>query len=108
MKESPKILGRTAQNPNEVDERAATELKAVGEKGFDCCASGQIIVEVFESCDNEDRGGTVLRIRSIDTDCAFIPTSVNIPNGVELHMAGEAESEAFRRALTAALQTHGR
>jgi len=40
MNECPKILGRTAQDPNEVNERAATELKAVGEKGFDRCASG--------------------------------------------------------------------
>lgn len=59
------------------------------------------LVEIRRSCDTGARGGVVITIRNPDVD--FVPWAVVLPDGVEVHIAGEAEAQAILAALREAL-----
>lgn len=74
---------------------------------FDGAAIGVATVSVFHSAASGDVGGFVLRITTANHASAMQPHAVLIPNGVDLHIAGDIESaaviEAIQKALTQAL-----
>ena len=45
----------------------------------------------------------MLRFTMEDGGGAFLPTCIRTATGVDLHLAGDAEADAFVRALVAAL-----
>ena len=94
---NPMILGRGIDD--EVDVRAETTLIAKSEVEYVGGAIGKLMLRVFRSTDSEDRGGIVIRIEVEDFGSSFIPHTINIANGVEIHMAGDAEAEALLRIL---------
>jgi hypothetical protein len=89
---------------NALDERANTNLISTVSIPFQAGAIGTLRVEVFSSMDDEDRGGVVVRITMDNQASAFTPYSRNIENGVEVHMAGDAEGKALVSALKASVQ----
>lgn len=91
----PDVIGR-ADASNLIDHRSSASLVATarGMSGF-----GSIKIDAFASVDDEDRGGVVLRIRMTDRGDGFEPFARNIPGGVEIHMAGDAEGEGMMVAM---------
>lgn len=98
----PEVIGRSA-NDDYLDNRALTEEVASVIVPFDGGAVGSISVTIFKSVDNDDRGGVVLRITGTDDASAFIPHGVELPDGLEIHLAGDIEGESIIRALRGAL-----
>lgn len=83
----------------QLDSRATTAPVSAVSIPLQGSVLGTLHVQAFASTDDEDRGGIVLRI-TIDSDAgAFLPYSVNIDKGVELHMAGDVEGKALNTAL---------
>jgi hypothetical protein len=97
----PQMVGR--DEDGFVDPRATTYQVASFHRNFDGAVSGEVCVDLFQSTDREDRGGTVLRLEIRRPDCAFIPHAVLTPTGVELHLAGETEAIVVLAALRAVL-----
>lgn len=106
---NPSIIGRDeyaaiADNGSisteDLDERAETKLISTVSVPFQAGAIGTLRVQAFSSMDDEDRGGIVLRITVENDASAFTPYSLNIENGVEVHMAGDAEGKALVYALS--------
>jgi hypothetical protein len=68
---------------------------------YSCGAVGKIQGTLFQSTDDEDRGGIVLRLILENETSSFFPYAKNIEiydnkiGGIEIHMAGEVEAEAF-------------
>jgi hypothetical protein len=91
------VLGRMSDGG--VDPRAPTELTHSVEVNYCSGAIGVVRAEFYRSLDNEDRGGCVIRIKIDDHASSFVPHAVSCPDGVELHMAGEAEGRAMLEAL---------
>lgn len=59
-----------------------------------------LTAELFESIDDEDRGGVVIRIKLPQTESGdYIPYARLIPDGIEIHMAGDSEGHALVEAL---------
>ncbi len=110
MPKEPKVLGRMAEDDERErpDPRAGTSLVGAARVPYVSGAVGEVSVELYQSEDQEDRGGVVLRIRTKDDASSFVAHAERIEGGVELHMAGDAEGEALVRALQAALQTYRR
>lgn len=101
----PMVIGRG--DHGELDERAATRWRGSVTHEFVSGAVGDVKAELFESVDDEDRGGAVLRLRVRDDGSAMFPWARNIPGGVELHLGGEAEAEAMCIALIQVLALRG-
>ena len=101
---NPKVLGRSfGEKPETADARASTVSGPQISISYISGAIGAVHVEVFTSTDDEDRGGIVLRITVEDQASSFVPVAKNIANGVELHLAGDAEGASLVRALRGAL-----
>lgn len=99
------LVGRAADyNDHDGEVRAQAPLMvsaSVRERGgVDVIARAQL----FRSSEDFDRGGVVIRIglRSI-TGGGFKPWARMVNSGVEIHVAGDAESEAVVAALRALL-----
>lgn len=90
------------------DARSSTRLTGSASVPYVSGAVGETTVSLFQSEDQEDRGGVVLRIITRDASSSFIAHAERIEGGIEIHMAGDAEGEALVRALQAALQTYVR
>jgi hypothetical protein len=110
---NPSVIGRDeyaaiddsgAVAADDLDERAGTNLISTVSIPFEAGAIGTLRVQVFSSMDDEDRGGVVLRITMENDASAFTPYSRNIENGVEVHMAGDAEGKALVNALKESVQ----
>lgn len=86
-----------------VDGRARTEQVASVTVPYEGAAIGSISVTIFKSVDEEDRGGVVLRVTGKDEASSFIPHCVQLPDGLELHVAGDIEGQSLIRALRSAL-----
>lgn len=99
------VLGRL-EGEQGGHERAPTRLAAVACQSFTSGAVGSVTAALHKSIDREDRGGIVLRLRVDDQGCAFLPLAVTTADGVDLHLAGEAEAEALLIALELLLK-HG-
>lgn len=99
---NPEILGRT-EDDDYTDARASTSILSQEEVFFEAGAVGTVYVKVFKSNDIYDRGGLVLRITLDDEGSSFIPHAEVLPNGIELHMAGDVEAQSLVKALKAAL-----
>lgn len=102
--QSPAILGRM-ENDELIDSRASTQVVNTVEFPFEGGAIGKIVVTVFKSKDNDDRGGLVFRITLDDQGSSFIPHAVSLENGIELHMAGDIEAQSLVQALKIALSS---
>jgi len=64
----------------------------------------RLLVAVYSSLDDEDRGGFILALRAENNEGqSFLPHCVRTPDGCELHLAGDAEARAFVQALEALL-----
>ena len=100
MQQGPPVLGRSTGDAIE-NAHARSSTVYVGESAVEYVsgATGVARVELFKSTDGEDRGGFVLRVTIIDGGSSFVPTCKALSNGVELHLAGEAEGDALLRAL---------
>lgn len=98
----PDVIGRMLDDDT-LDGRARTEKVASATVPYEGGAIGSISVTIFKSIDNEDRGGVVLRITGTDEASAFIPHSVQLPDGLEVHLAGDIEGQSIIRALRSAL-----
>ena len=102
--QSPAILGRM-EDDELIDSRASTQLVHTVEVPFEGGAIGKVVVTVFKSQDDEDRGGLVFRITLDDQGSSFIPHAVSLGNGIELHMAGDIEAQSLVHALKTALSS---
>ena len=100
--QDPKVLGRTLDDDS-IDERAATKLVNTFSVPYEGGAVGEITVSVYQSTDDEDRGGIVLRITSTDQASSFISFAKTIDDGIEIHMAGDIEAKSMVQALKTAL-----
>jgi len=102
------VVGRTDDGC--LQERAevravASAASVAGDLGDDYVAA----VTLFESVDDEDRGGFVISLavglsESQGPDCCFFPYAALTATGVEIHIAGDSEGRAFLRALKHALE----
>jgi len=99
---APDVIGRMADD-DQLDGRAGTEQVAAVTVPYEGGAIGSISVAVFKSLDAEDRGGYVVRITGKDEASSFIPHCVQLPDGLEVHIAGDIEGQSLIRALRSAL-----
>lgn len=101
---NPRILGRSEED-NQLDARSSTRLLHTVSVPFEGGAIGELSVSVFQSVDDEDRGGLVLRITLKNEGSSFLPLAQNIEEGIDLHMAGDIEAKTLVHALKTALST---
>jgi len=105
--QTPSVIGRSF--PNIPGEKSHKEARAPTSRGpsvsipFELHDFGSSKVETFISLDVEDRGGIVLRLQIDSTGLSFLPTAIEIDDGIEIHIAGEVEAETFVSALRLAL-----
>ena len=99
----PDVIGRMPDDDDMLDERASTESAASVTVPYEGAAIGSVTVQVFKSVDQEDRGGVVFRITGKDEASSFIPHCVQLPDGLEVHLAGDIEGKSLIRALRSAL-----
>lgn len=100
---SPQIIGR--YDENETDARSSTVLIDSVSVPFEGGAIGEVTVAIFNSTDDEDRGGIVFRVTLKDQASSFLPFAKTIPSGIEVHMAGDIEAKSLVHALKTALAT---
>jgi hypothetical protein len=101
--ECPTIIGRCEDES--LDPRASTERVASLRKDFHGAVCGDAWIHLFESTDYEDRGGVVIGIEIRNRDGAFIPHAESTPDGIEIHLAGDAEAAILLDGLRTALDT---
>ncbi len=99
-----RIVGRVAGNDTLYDRAGATRAGAVSVEYVTCGAEGAAKAARFNSLDDEDRGGVTLHLTVDDQEGGFCPHAENIPGGVALYLAGEAEAEAMLIALAELLR----
>jgi hypothetical protein len=101
----PDLIGRIKGTGEDMASvRSGTTLLASASVPFDGAAIGVATVNVFEStnCDGNgggDDGGFVFRCTIRNDASSFQPHAVLIANGVDLHIAGDAEADAMLSAL---------
>ena len=101
---TPDLLGRAVGEPLGCESsRSPTTLTHASAVPFEGGASGIATVEILRSTSLMDEAGYVIRCTVKDEGSAFIPHAVLIPNGIELHIAGDIESEALLLALSQAV-----
>lgn len=97
---NPLLLGRLCgESPESASERSKTVEVASIEIQYTSGAVGSVKAQIFASDDDEDRGGFVLRLTINDGGCSFAPLAVHTSEGLDLHLAGEAEGRAVLAAL---------
>lgn len=95
-----KLLGRQFGDELEsADDRANAEPSCSATIEFSAGAIGALTATVHRSLSTEDRGGVVIELSMRDYGGAFVPHAVNTPTGVEIHLAGDVESDALIRVL---------
>ncbi len=100
----PAILGRNPADPTGAPtQRAQVEEASSSSLQYATGASGKATVAVYRSVQDLDRGGMVLRFAIENGESSFLPTATLTPEGVDIHIAGEAEAEAMVIALQTAL-----
>ncbi|HPF12904.1 MAG: hypothetical protein H6830_07630 [Planctomycetes bacterium] len=98
------ILGRNPADPDAApSQRPGVKEAASAAYRYTTGATGTSKVTVFKGKHDLDRGGMVLRFVVENVDASFLPHATITPHGVDLHIAGEAESEAMILALQTAL-----
>ncbi|MFT4646991.1 MAG: hypothetical protein ACI9X4_000197 [Glaciecola sp.] len=98
------ILGRNPADPSGApSQRARVEEASCASLHYTTGATGKASVAVYRSVQDLDRGGMVLRFAIENSEASFLPTATLTPEGVDLHIAGEAEAEAMVIALQTAL-----
>jgi hypothetical protein len=98
------ILGRfPGESSNTATSRASVIPGPKIEVEYTSGALGVAIVQAYFSRYDKDWGGIVLRFTTNDISCSFIPAVKELDNGVELHLAGEAEAASFINALKGVL-----
>ena len=104
MQSPQMVLGRSPLDPGAIPvQRAQVREVSSATFAYTTGAVGTAKVEVYKSVQDLDRGGMVLRLIIKDTEASFLPSAVQTPEGVDIHIAGEAEAEALVLALQTAL-----
>lgn len=98
-----KIIGRMPDD-GDLDARSECDEIAAATEAYVSGAIGRATVTLYKSEDDEDRGGFVLGFTIADDTSSFIPHAEIVPNGVLLHLGGEAEGDALIRCLIEALR----
>lgn len=93
------LIGRSPDDDESA--RATCGLVASITIPYDGGAVGVFRGSLHRSTDCEDRGGIFLRLIIEDGGQSFLPTTKKIPGGIEIHMAGEQESEEFLKGIDA-------
>lgn len=92
---TPEVIGRW---PDGADPRAGTKFGYLSQtlegNGF-----GGIRAVLFDSVDDEDRGGFVIRLTQTDPSAGFLPHAKLIEDGIEIHVAGDHEGLETLRQL---------
>lgn len=99
---NPGVIGRFEDGTT--DERAATVGVCTVKVSYIGGAIGSMSARLFESKENMDRGGIVLRLECDDAGSSWFPHAKTLPNGIELHFAGDAEAAAVAMAVVEALK----
>ncbi|MBC7618766.1 MAG: hypothetical protein H7293_07215 [Candidatus Saccharibacteria bacterium] len=104
----PDLIGRIQGDEVDMESvRSETAHLVSVSVPFDGAAMGVATVRVFQSSGIGDDAGIVMRVTVDNRASAFQPHAVLIPNGVDLHIAGDTESvatlEAIQQAATQAL-----
>ncbi len=98
------ILGRNPEDPGAApSQHSRVEEAANAALEYTTGAAGKASVSVYRSVQDLDRGGMVLRLGIQNNEASFLPTATLTPEGVDIHIAGEAEAEAMVIALQTAL-----
>jgi hypothetical protein len=106
--ENPMVIGRDEYAAllygesiklSDKDFRASTKLVSSISESFEAGPVGKFNISKFISTDDGDRGGVVLRITLENEASSFFPYAVIVDNGIELHMAGDAEAKNLLVAL---------
>ena len=97
----PAVIGRSPDG--DLHSRAETDLVYSKSVPFARGVRGDVTVDIFRSKDISTRGGVVLRITSRGDPESFIAHAEFIDGGIELHMAGEAESRSLLDVLRTAI-----
>jgi hypothetical protein len=101
---TPDVLGRNGGALGDwLVVRAPTREGPTVNVPFVGWACGEVVVKTFLSIDDEDCGGVVIRLTVENPDNAFLPHAEILPNGVEIHMAGQDEGACLIRALRAVM-----
>ena len=95
---TPAVLGRNADE-SVASPRSSTTGFSTASVEYEGAAAGKMEVHLFQSDGDEDRGGFVLRFSGKQTSASFIPTSRDIEEGCEVHIAGDDEGAALLKAL---------
>jgi hypothetical protein len=102
--DNTKMLGR-GTGETSAEARAETRHRLTATVEYCSGATGDARVDLFESVDDANRGGVVLRLSVKDGGSSFVPHAVVHPEGVDIHLAGDAEAEAFLLGLERLLAT---
>lgn len=97
------IIGRFADS-FELDNRGDVKHDVTAQAEYTSGAVGTASATLYQSTDDEDRGGVVLRLEIEDSGSSFEPFALLTSKGVEIHLAGEAEAQAMLNALQEALR----
>ncbi len=101
---SPALLGRNPEDPGAAPCLHSSVVEAARATfGYTTGAAGNATATIYRSEQNLDRGGMVLRLAIDNSESSFLPTATLTPEGVDIHIAGEAEAEAMVIALQTAL-----
>lgn len=107
---SPKLIGRLPKGAFRdllTDERSETFESAQSKTRFTADVLGKVTVTLFESKGDGDRGGFVLRILvEGEGGEPFLPHVVTLPNGIEVHVAGEHEAYAAAHGIVSCLRAN--
>lgn len=96
----PDLIGRIKSKVEDMASvRSGTALLTSASVPFNGAAIGIATVNVFESTGGGDDGGLVFRCTIRNDASAFQPHAVLIADGVDLHIAGDAEADALLSAL---------
>lgn len=88
----PDVLGQN-------EPRAGTRRIGFVEADIAALGGEKMKVSLFESLDDEDRGGVIIEICTERDGEGFQPVVRQAEGVVQIHMAGDGESKALLRAL---------
>ncbi len=98
------LMGRSAEDPSgPISKRARVREAARVRYAYETGAQGASEVTVLRSEGDLDRGGVVLTLEVHDREGSYLPVARPTDQGIEVHLAGEAEAEAMLLALQHAL-----
>ena len=108
---SPMLLRRPAgDSPESASATVHTEKVSEKRVPYVSGATGTARAELFRSTDDSkaSHGGVILRVTIENGGASYAPSFRVVEDGIELHLAGEAEAEALLRAIAGAIAADAR